>query len=304
MNLKPLIMFLTGTRAGRFATLADLGVLSIVFVRSCRPESAPHDTGKSLPGVSVGELTRSVASFPSRLPRTESPVKTNAVPPVLAPIRWSGTNAGSSTLAQSRLPSRRLLPCRLVNTVDSFSPETPIIGLITGDVFFFGQRIIPKGTEVHARAQAGRFRDRIASQGSWTLIWPSGEELAGSGLALDLDQDGDKWGITDGSHGLRGTPQKAGAYEETKLFFASFLSGLTEPFKERPATPYGFQLAPTAQNAALSGVGEVVETYAKRLLLNLEQESVFSCVPAGKTFYRYTLESIQPPTASLTPVQP
>lgn len=298
MNLKSLKAFFTTTRPGKFAVMAGMAIFSIAVVRSCQPETDSFISKTTEP--SVGEQRRDGKQFPQPPRQKESSTKTNTPTEVLPPIHWAGTNGTSAASAVLRLPSRRLLPCRLVNTVDSFSPETPVIGLLTEDVFFFGERIIPKNTEVHARAQAGRFRDRIASQSSWTLIWPSGEEITINGLALDLDHVGEKWGVTDGSYGLRGTLQKADSYEESKLFFATFLSGLTEPFKERAATSFGFQLAPTAQNAALTGVGEVIDTYAKRLLQNLEQESVFIRVPAGKAFYLYTLESIQAPTLMIT----
>src|SRR5581483_8847357 len=45
-------------------------------------------------------------------------------------------------------PFGRLIPCELVITVDSSSIQTPIIGLVTEDIFHHGQLIIPAGTEV------------------------------------------------------------------------------------------------------------------------------------------------------------
>lgn len=245
----------------------------------------------------MGEVVRNAQTFPAVQRAIVPPPKTNSTPEPLPPIRWPGTNGAVSaeTLTKPRLASRRLIPVRLVNTVDSFSPETPIIGLVTEDVFFLGQLMIPKNTEVHARAQAGRFRDRIASQGSWTLVWPTGEELTVAGLALDRDYDGQRWGPTDGTYGLRGSLLRSDDFEELKLFFATFLAGMTEPFKERQTTVFGLQLAPTAENAALSGVGEVLQSYARRILENAERESLFVRVPSGRTFYLYTLEPIHPP---------
>ncbi len=297
MNLQSVIRFCTATRAGRFLSLGGAAVLSIVVVRGCRPEPTRTDSIEGSTPTSIGEVLRAVPAFPTAPRRAEPSARTNPAPVLLPPIRWTGSNAitAASGSARSRLPSRRLLPCRLVTTVDSFSPETPIIGQLTEDVYFRGELMIPKNTEVHARAQAVRFRDRIASQGTWTFIWGTGEELTVNGLALDRDHNGDHWGVTDGSYGLHGSPQRSDTAEEARLFLATFLSGISEPFKERQATAFGFQLAPTAQNAALSGVGEVIDTYAKRLLANLERESVFIRVPAGRTFYLYTLDTIQPP---------
>src|SRR6266498_2879818 len=92
--------------------------------------------------------------------------------------------------------------------------------------------IIPAGTEVHGAAQVDRARERIASNGRWTLVWQDGQELNVSGLALDREQDADTgtWGITDGSAGLRGKLLKTDNLAEVKLFVASLLSGAASAF--------------------------------------------------------------------------
>jgi hypothetical protein len=130
-------------------------------------------------------------------------------------------------LGSESAPFGRLVPCELVVTVDSSSIETPIVGLVTWDVWYQGKRIIPAGTEVHGRARVDRTRERIAAQGQWTFVWQTGEELNLSGLALDREQDseGGAWGITDGSAGLRGQLLKSDDLAEVKLFAATFLSG-------------------------------------------------------------------------------
>ena len=46
------------------------------------------------------------------------------------------------------------------------------------------------------------------------------------------------------------------------------------------------------------GVGEVMESYAQRLLRTIEQESTFVRVPAGKAFYLYSLDPIRPPVTN------
>ncbi len=124
-------------------------------------------------------------------------------------------------------PFGRLIPCELVITVDSSSIQTPIIGLVTEDIFHHGQLIIPAGTEVHGTAQVDRARERIASNGRWTLVWQNGQELNVSGLALDHEREPEtgSWGITDGSAGLRGKLLKTDNLAEVKLYVAALLSG-------------------------------------------------------------------------------
>ena len=150
-------------------------------------------------------------------------------------------------------PFGRLIPCELVITVDSSSIQTPIIGLVTEDIFHHGQLIIPAGTEVHGTAQVDRARERIASNGRWTLVWQNGQELNVSGLALDHEREPEtgSWGITDGSAGLRGKLLKTDNLAEVKLYVAALLSGAAEVFTDREISAFGsFALPSLAKRTA------------------------------------------------------
>lgn len=191
-------------------------------------------------------------------------------------------------------PYGRLVPCELVVTVDSSSIDTPIIGLVTEDVWHQGKRIIPAGTEVHGRARVDRMRERIAAQGQWTFVWQTGEELSLSGLALDREQDseGGAWGITDGSAGLRGQLLKSDDLAEVRLFAATFLSGAASGLADRESTAFGNQLAGTLKNAQLAGMQQVLNGYAKQIYETIQREGFFVRVPAGKQFYVYVTQTI------------
>jgi len=202
--------------------------------------------------------------------------------------------AEQKQLGKNYAPFGRLVPCELIVTVDSAGIQTPIIGLVTEDVYHNGRLIIPAGTEVHGKAQTDRSRERIASNGSWTLVWPGGEELKLSGIALDREADpgGDGWAITDGSAGLRGRVLKSDDLAEIKLFAASFLSGTASAFTEQQNTIYGSQVAPTVQNASLIGVQSVIEAYAKQIYDSIQRDGFYVRVPAGKQFYLYVTQTI------------
>jgi hypothetical protein len=191
-------------------------------------------------------------------------------------------------------PYGRLVPCELVVTVDSSSIETPIIGLVTDDVWHQGRRIIPAGTEVHGRARLDRMRERIAAQGQWTFVWQTGEELNLSGLALDREQDseGGAWGITDGSAGLRGQLLKSDDLAEVRLFAATFLSGAASGLSDRENTVFGNQLAGTLKNAQIAGMQQVLNGYAKQIYETIQREGFYVRVPAGKQFYVYVTQTI------------
>lgn len=118
--------------------------------------------------------------------------KTELPPPQLPTISlFADASAGvpePKTLGEIYAPFGRLIPCETVITVDSASIQTPIIGLITENIYHAGKLVIPAGTEVHGPAQTDRHRERIASGGSWTLVWQGGEELRLKAIALDRDQ--------------------------------------------------------------------------------------------------------------------
>ena len=197
-------------------------------------------------------------------------------------------------LSKNYAPYGRLIPCELIVTVDSAAIRTPIIGLITEDVYHAGRLIIPAGTEVHGTAQTDRTRERIASGNGWTLVWKTGEELTLSGIALDRETnpDGDGWGITDGSAGLRGRLIKTDDLAEIKLFAATFLSGAAGLLTERQQTIFGNTETPSLGNAPLQGAESVLGAYAQQIYDSIQRDGFYVRVPAGKQFYLYVTQTI------------
>ena len=191
-------------------------------------------------------------------------------------------------------PFGRLIPCELIVTVDSAKMRTPIIGLVTEDIYHAGRLVIPAGTEVHGTAQTDHTRERIASGNHWTLVWHNGEELSLNGIALNREEDpnGGGWGITDGSAGLRGRIIKSDDMAEIKLFAATFLSGAAGALTERQNTILGPIATTTVQNGSLAGAESVLGTYAQQILDSIERDGFYVRVPAGKQFYLYVTQTI------------
>ena len=253
----------------------------------------------------VETVTRDMTAFnpPKELPPPATPVplperKKQEPPPGLPPISLYAETAGTEkpveTLGIDYAPFGRLAQCELVVTVDSSSINTPIIGLVTDDIWHNGRLIIPAGTEVHGTAKVDRVRERIASSGNWTLVWQGGEELTVSGLALDREKqaDGTGWGITDGSAGLRGELLKSDDLAEIKLFAATFLSGAASGLTEKEKTIFGSQTAPSFQNAPLVGAQQVLNTYAKQIFETIQRDGFYVRVAAGKQFYLYVTQTL------------
>jgi hypothetical protein len=67
-------------------------------------------------------------------------------------------------------PAFRLVQCQLVNTVDSSNTTTPIIGLVSHDLWWNGKLVIRANSEVHGTANVDRVRERIASNGEFTFV--------------------------------------------------------------------------------------------------------------------------------------
>ena len=205
-----------------------------------------------------------------------------------------GFEGAIQPLSADYAPFGRLVQCELVISVDSSTIDTPIIGLVTDDVWHNGRIIIPAGTEVHGTAKVDHVRERIASSGNWTLVWQTGEELTMSGLALDREKEpsGNGWGITDGSAGLRGELLKSDDLAEIKLFAATFLNGAASGLTQTQQTVFGTQAVSSFQNAGINGAQGVLNAYAKQILDTIERDGFYVRVPAGKQFYLYVTQTI------------
>ena len=206
-------------------------------------------------------------------------------------------------LSKNYAPFGRLIPCETVITLESSKLDTPVIGLVTEDVWNNGRLIIPAGAEVHGRASLDHSRDRIAASGKWVIVWRdatnlNGTELVVSGIALDREKDDTtgQYGLLDGSAGLTGAIIKTDDMEEIKLFAATFLPGMASGFQQlqTQVTPLGIAQISTgsARNAALQGTASVLNLYAQQIQAAIEQDGVYVRVPTGKQFYLYVTQTV------------
>ena len=319
------------TKSGRLVAFAALfaGGLIIFGVIRKHHTSAEDDTAVTpLATNSVGgkpqvvqSVVRPLESFlpPAAKPEmaassattTTPSAFTNASPPPLpvAPPRQSELLAPISLFADSTAgvprpkklsatyaPFGRLIPCETVVTVDSSSLQTPIVGLVTENVYFGGKLIIPAGTEVHGMAQTDRQRDRIAGGTRWTLVWQDGEEMQLKAITLDREFDNNTnqsgWGITDGSAGLRGELITSDNLADSKLFAATFLSGAADALTEKQQTVFGPINSPSLNNAPFAGAQAVLQTYAQQIYDSIQKNGFYVRVPGGTQFYLYVLQTI------------
>jgi hypothetical protein len=261
------------------------------------PKSPPTNVPYSSPTSSPPGLAK-----PSPLP-----VAPANQAPMLAPISlFADSTAGVPTpkkLGPVFAPFGRLIPCETVVTVDSSSIQTPIIGLVTENIYFGGKLVIPAGTEIHGTAQTDHQRERIASGTSWTLVWQNGMEMQIKAIALDREFENNTnqtgWAITDGSAGLRGEVIKSDNLADIKLFAATFLSGAAGALTEKQQTVFGPINSPTLNNAPFAGAQAVLQTYAQQIFDSIQKNGFYVRVPSGKQFYLYVLQTIDDADASL-----
>jgi hypothetical protein len=205
-------------------------------------------------------------------------------------------------LSATYAPFGRLIPCETVITVDSASMQTPIVGLITENIYYGGRLIIPAGTEIHGMAQTDRQRDRIATSTSWKLVWQDGEEMQLRAVALDREFDNNTnqsgWAITDGSAGLRGEVITSDNLADIKLFAATFLSGAASSLTEKQETVFGPVNSPSLNNAPFQGAQAVLQAYSQQIYDSIQKNGFYVRVPSGKQFYLYVLQTIDRADAS------
>jgi hypothetical protein len=308
-----------------FLVVLALGVLAVRWQR--RPEPAPTaPVAKPGPAsVLPKTITRDGAKFtpppPSMTPVSraqEGRVDEDSAPaspspaPVLPLTLFAAPVGAASPSPRPSAPYGRLIPCRTVIALESNRLETPIIGLVTEDVWHAGHLVVPAGAEVHGRAALDRDRERIGSQGSWRIVWrtqdaDNGTELAVNGLVLDRDLDRATGGLgdSDGSAGLRGHVAKTRDDRELNLFAATFLATAMAALQDQRVTTglLGEASVPaaSARNAVLAGTGAVLRDYAQELREAIARDGFYLRVPAGKAFYLYVTQTLDRSQARITP---
>ena len=323
MNLRKLWTELSQKPYGRLVLFLSVGALVLAFIlfqRGPKPKPVSAPVPAQATAATGYTFDENIPAPPHVDPPPSAPTapistrshSTTKPPP---PIPQAIFATQETSLSESYLPYGRLLKCELVNTVDSTNIDTPIIGLLTEDVFHDGRLILPAGTEVHGVAQKVAARERIGSERQWVLVFQDGRELPVSGTALDYAPDGSKtgqWGEMDGSAGLRGTMVASDKFAEAKAMLAAMISSGAGAFPETtnlisPLTGGATQIQNGGWTSAISaGIQAGGQIYSKRLLESLQRDPYYVRVPAGTLFYLYVTQTVdtEKATAGLSAANP
>ena len=312
-------MNILGSTAAQFALAGLILAASIYIVVRQRaagkaPALAAPDAVTAVTGPQVftrkGERLevpeRKDPEAESRLDRVLAPFRSAPKIPAVSALPISAMDVAPPSVPHPEtafVPFGRLIPCETVIAIESNRLDTPVIGLVTEDVWTAGKIVVPKGAEVHGRAALDRMRERLAASGAWTIVWRdqserNGSEVTVQGLALDRDREADEWGKRDGSAGLRGEIVRTTDDRELQLFASTFLATATSALQSTTgAGLLGAVNVPaaTVRNGTLAGTSAILREYADRMRAAIASDGFYLRIPAGKAFYLYVTQPIGAP---------
>lgn len=285
---------------------------------SDRADSGPAPEPLIVPSLRIHGRKSESRETPIPAPSIKNPFDA-AIPAITKPFGSTSrsdfkSQEGAKTPVRQPKPERfvpfgRLIKAELVITLESTQEEMPLVALIVEPVYNNGQLVIPAGTELHSSARPDRVRDRIVSATTWRLVFPrdgakpNGRQLTFEGIALDRDdRDGNglTWGLTDGSYGIKGRVIKNGQTQEEVLLFATeALRAFGGVMTRRQTTIFGSRTQANARNAAVAGGQAVLEQFAGKISQELKRNGLYIQVAAGKQFYVYPRQVIDPDRADI-----
>ena len=289
MNIKDpkqLIRFFS-TPSGRLVGFVGLVFLALMLTRGCRRSAGSKaEMAKAGPSASPVESNHRPLS-------PLGPAPAGGTNPPLPGLTIHGGASPQGGVSADFAPYGSIIPITLVQAIESANAETPLIALTTEDLCHLKRLILPKDSLIHGRIRPGRTGDRIHSENTFVLVWPTGEQLTVTGLLLNQNRlPTGGWGADDGVAGIRGQLIRSDNWAELKLFVSTFLSAAAQTVEERQSTITGPSVLPSAKNASLQGSSAVLDRYAAQLVERTVQEAYLVRVPAGKSGFVYVTEVI------------
>jgi|GEM_PF-3390212 len=269
----------------------------------------------------INKDSETAAPVPPAVPAPTTPVKKDAAPvtrpqktvveaPPIINIFSRPPQKDEYELGDRFAPYGRLMECQLVITVDSAMAETPVVGLVTHNLWHAGKLIIPAGAEVHGRAVAKPIRDRVMTDKNWVVVWRSkdddnGKELRISGYALTKEAmlTDNSWHMHDGSAGIRGEVIKSSQMTEIMAYAAEFMATFTDNLTQQSVTITDWgqttTTSGTTKDAINQGIAAATRKYADKLMDQIKTEGYFVRCAGGTPFYLYITDVVNMSEADL-----
>jgi len=206
-------------------------------------------------------------------------------------------------LSENYAPFGRLLDCKLINTLESNIPNTPLIGIVLEDLWWTNSRgekklIIPAGTEVHGK-MGSCVRNRMMCNGNFVLVWQITSEQVGMELQIQgtvlekSNQPGskDRATITDMAAGLPGRVMNNQNLNEMLQYVMAFTMGLAQGYETNTTYSNGTTIVTSNDGSTKNALAHAFDAMATVALQNISEqiakESYYIRVAAGTEFYLY-----------------
>lgn len=108
-------------------------------------------------------------------------------------VEWQGVTQKTPSKLKYFLPTGWSCPARLENLIFSYNTETPAVAIVERNISYLKRVVIPADTRIIGTVSVQQSHDRVLI--TWhTMVFPEGDEIKFTGIALSLD----------GSAGLKG----------------------------------------------------------------------------------------------------
>jgi hypothetical protein len=229
-----------------------------------------------------------------------------------APLNiYNGSSVGKKEL-KNFLPYGTPIPCELISTIQtSGAGRSPVIGIVTENVYNNSDIAIPAGTYVQGHTSGMPLRDHIMTDEGWVLVWKTtdsnnGKELKISAVALENGShwNGKNWDLLDMSMGIPGYTVDNRNKDDLKNIAVQVVSGVGNGLAGAAALATGqipgasgtsSMIGTATQSIGTSvaqGASNTAQVFAKESLMNLMQSDYYTTAPGGTQFYLYPEQTV------------
>ena len=275
----------------------------------------PGVIGETKTGVSGKTSTASAPRPPvdrSKGSDFRTPVRSTAPPagPIITLIESESSSSNNVFISERFAPYGRMISCKMINTVESGNAQTPLIAVVTEDLWWInasGEKklVIPAGTEVHGSIDGSKpVRNRLMTGNNFVLVWQASSDMVGfelqlKGIALEKSTYPDNpmlAAISDMSAGIPGQVVSNENLSKFMMYTLAFAQGVAQGYQTTEVyTDSGVTVSSqdgTTGNAIARGTETLAQTMLQDISQMIARESYYIRVAAGTEFYLFVRQVI------------
>ncbi len=230
--------------------------------------------------------------------------------PTITVIDGENSSANNVFVSERFAPYGRMISCKMINTVESGNTQTPLIAVVSEDLWWINNHgekklIIPAGTEVHGTVDGSKpVRNRLVTGNNFVLVWQAtsnmvGFELQLKGIALEKSTYPDNpmlATISDMSAGIPGQVVSNENLSKFMMYTLAFAQGVAQGYQTTEVYSDSGVTVSTQDGTTKSAIARGTETLAQVMLQDVSQmiakESYYIRVAAGTEFYLFVQQVI------------